>query len=1075
MSRKLKRGALILSDKLAYVRDRWRTSRVLSGGMKLTASASILLLLLVGAETLFRFPDAVRWALLVGSLSALAAAVTLLIAWPMLQRVPLEQVARMVEIKQPRLGNLLIGSLQLASAPTPAPALAEAAMRQALAESARLDPGITVDRRTMKRQAICAGAALGVLILAFAASPARMGSAFKRLLMPRTFVPRVGSVDILEVKPGDATVLAGSEVAIQVQIAPTGEPRHPAGRLYYREQDGSEFSRRMESGDGVTYAYVIRSLEREIRYRVEIGDSQSRYYSLRVVPRPAVTRVDLAYRYPAYTGRARVKLLNVANREIRVPRGTEVRLVAHTNRKVRGGYVAFGDGSRQNLPYASSGLETSFTVEKSGSYSITIEDDSGHRNLNPPRYPIVALPDAPPQARITAPGKDLELPVGKALPLALSITDDYGLKSVRLLFRRNRGGELQKLAEWTALPSPRSVQRGISWKLSPRDFDPGDVVYYYAEATDRLQTAKSPTFQIRLIDPSVARARRIKDMAQFIARLRQVLEKQQAARAGAGALFGKPIAEAQLLAGCKSLHSRQSTIRRDTLAAAELAPTDDATSRKVHAAVLLLASGPELAAQRAAAGLASSPAAAGNAIARKALLASQDEVIRRLKDLLQIMQDLEAQTVKEDDKEASDLPEDVQQKLKDLHDKLKEFMDEQKKLLEAWNELAKRPVEDLTEEDKKKMEALRATEDKWEKFLKDAHSDLSKLHKQDFTDPKLIKELIETYVEVEKAKDAMTKNSKPLPVPVEQAGLESAEALTTHLEKWLPDTPDRQKWEMEEPLSENQAPMAELPEQIEDLIGDLMEQQEDVFEEMEDTTSSWTDSLDKGAGWDASDGPISNMSAQGVTGNRLPNSSEISGRSGEGRTGKASGEFVENQATGKGGRKTPTRLTPDQFLKGQIDDKSKDSAGGSTGGGKVGGSGGDGLEGPPPPDTNAKTGKLAGKQAQILSRAERIRLELKLRNHPTTDIDRVISLMKNVQSEIKKGHYANVSRKRNVLLTGLKTTRDYAAATSQVRRENSRALPKRLREQLYDAMDGGVPTGYEELVKRYYESISSSE
>jgi len=251
-----------------------------------------------------------------------------------------------------------------------------------------------------------------------------------------------------------------------------------------------------------------------------------------------------------------------------------------------------------------------------------------------------------------------------------------------------------------------------------------------------------------------------------------------------------------------------------------------------------------------------------------------------------------------------------------------------------------------------------------------------------------------------------------------------------------------------------------------------MEEQEDVFEEMEDTTSSWTDSLNKGAGWDAMDGPISNMSAQGVTGNRLPNSSEISGRSGEGRTGKAAGEFVEQTATGKGGRRTPTRLTPDQFLKGQIDDKSKDPAGGSTGGGKVGGAGGEGLEGPPPPETNAETARLAGRQAQILSRAERIRLELKVRNHPTTDIDRVIAMMRQTQGDIKDGRYKNISRRRNVLIEGLKTTREFAAAASRVQRENSRALPERLRDELYDAADGGVPAGFEELVKQYYESIS---
>jgi hypothetical protein len=1062
----------VLTDRLSLVRDRWRTSRVLTGLLALSTVAPLLTTVACVAEALLHLPSGARWALLVTGALSLAAAGAWLVARPMVERISLARIARMVETHCPDLGNILIGGLQLASADTPSPALAAAALGQAAGCSARLDPGVTVDRRRMARLGRAALGACALLLLAFAASPARMASAFQRLLTPGRFVPRVGSVRILDVQPGDATLLAGSELAVRVLVESAESHRHPAGWIFHQGGGSPEVRRRMESGDGRTYVHVIRSVDRNLRYRVEIGDTQSGYYRLTVLERPAVTRIDLTYRYPKFTGKEDERLENVGNREIRVPEGTEVRVDAHTNRPMAQAYVDFGDGTKADMEVSGGEVSATFRVGRSGSYAVVLQDRQGHRNLNPARYPIVALPDAPPRVRLTAPGRDTEVAVGGALPLAIVAEDDYGMASLRLVFRRNRGGEIQELISWPDLGGARSSQRAHTWRLAARDFDPGDVVYYFAEAADRVQTGRSPTFQVKLIDPREAREARLKSLAEFTAALRKVLERQLASRAGAGALFTKPPADDQLLSGCRLLTARQKTIRANTLAAAEKAPGDDPLARKVRDAVLLLAAGAQLQAVGAAESLSASAAAARAGAGQLRLTSLQDRIVRQLRELLQIMEKLEAQATEEDDAEASDLPDDVEKALSDLHEKLREFMEEQKKVLEAWNELAKRPVEDLTEEEKKKLEALAATEDKWEKFLKDAHSDLSKLHKQDFTDPKLIKELVETYSEVEMAKDALTEKTGEIPVPVEQAGLESAEALTTHIEKWLPDTPDREQWSMEEPLTEGQTPMAELPEQLEDLIGDLMEEQEDIFEEMEDTTSSWTDSLDKGAGWDTLDGPISNMSAQGVTGNRLPNSSEISGRSGEGRTGKAAGEFVEQTATGKGGRRTPTRLTPDQFLKGQIDDKSKDSAGGSTGGGKVGGAGGEGLEGPPPPETDAETARLAGRQAQILSRAERIRLELKLRNHPTADLDRVISLMRNVESDIKDGHYRNISRKRNVLLEGLKTTRDFAAATSRVQRESTRALPKRLRDELYDAVDGGVPDGYEELVKRYYQSIS---
>jgi len=267
---------------------------------------------------------------------------------------------------------------------------------------------------------------------------------------------------------------------------------------------------------------------------------------------------------------------------------------------------------------------------------------------------------------------------------------------------------------------------------------------------------------------------------------------------------------------------------------------------------------------------------------------------------------------------SNELPPDVKSKLAKLDDKLKELVKQQKKVIEATQALAKVPVEDFTEKEKQLLKDLAATEDDWSRFLADLHSDLSKLPEQDFSNPSLLQEMVEVQTQLKMAEDALTKKSADIAVPLEQLGAEMAKELSTNIEKWLPDTPDRERWSQEEPLTDDMkaAPMAELPGELEDIIGDLMEQEEDLFDEMEDVSSSWADSIDKGAGWDAMDGPISNNSAKGVTGNRLPNTSEVAGRSGEGRSGKSSGEFVGDSAVGKGGRKTPTRLTPDAHVKG---------------------------------------------------------------------------------------------------------------------------------------------------------------
>ncbi len=360
--------------------------------------------------------------------------------------------------------------------------------------------------------------------------------------------------------------------------------------------------------------------------------------------------------------------------------------------------------------------------------------------------------------------------------------------------------------------------------------------------------------------------------------------------------------------------------------------------------------------------------------------------------------------------------------------------------------------------------------------MADKHSDLSKLPTQDFSNPSLLEELVDVQTELKMAKDALTKKTAEIAVPLEQLGAEMAKEMTTNIEKWLPDTPDRERWKLEEPITDDmkEAPMAELPGELEDIVGKLMEDEEDLFDEMEDASSSWADSIDKGAGWDAMDGPISNNSARGVTGNRLPNTSEIAGRGGEGRQGKSSGEFVGDTAVGKGGRKTPSRRTPDPYVKGRVKDVSKDPVGGATGGGKESGAGGEGLHGPVPNRPARDLGRLAARQAQLRNRAEGVDLRFQVLKYHHLDLKKTIAAMATVEGDLKAGRYRDALRRRDVLLDGLGQSRTLLSGESLVRRDQTPNLPAEIQKEILGSMREASPRGWEELNRHYFERLTAS-
>ena len=374
------------------------------------------------------------------------------------------------------------------------------------------------------------------------------------------------------------------------------------------------------------------------------------------------------------------------------------------------------------------------------------------------------------------------------------------------------------------------------------------------------------------------------------------------------------------------------------------------------------------------------------------------------------------------------------------------------------------------------MKQLAAQEDDFSKFMKELHSDLSKLPEQDFANSSLAKESVEIQTELKMAEDALLKKSTDIAVPLEQLGYEQAKELTTNMEKWLPDTPKREKWSQEESLSDKdkEAPMAELPGELEDIIGQLMEQEEDLFDEMEDVSSSAIDSADKGVGWDAMDGPISNNSAKGVTGNRLPNTQRDRRPQRRGPSGQ-----VERRVRRRRGRRQgrPQDAQPPRRPTRSSRDKSRTTArtpvGGATGGGKESGQGGEGLQGPVPGQAGHRDlQRLAGKQANLRNKAESLDLQFQVNHFHHTDLKKMIDTMSQVERDLKAGRPQNALRQRRVLAEGLGNVKQYLNGEFQVRQDSTSNLPTDVQKQILGSMQDPSPQGWDEMNREYFQRLS---
>jgi hypothetical protein len=1073
-------------DRVDHVRARIRTLNLLEGLLAAAAIMGGLLLAVTVLQGYLRFGAAGRLVLL-----ATGAATAVGVFWrclilPVRYDPSDKEIARLIEMRLPVLGNSLINTLLLAEhADEWSPVLVNMAIRQAAGGARGVDLMEAVSDRKARRWGIAAAIALTLLGAWVTLGYGRFSSAAMQILMPFSRVASVGDVKILSVTPGAAAWIKGEPMEIEAVIADPGGRKHegaiditPASGAAARHEGMLRSAQRLDR-----FQYRIPQVLEPFEYRLSVGGTETQVFAVTLKEPALVERIDVTYHYPAYTGLEPQTVENNGG-EIRCLIGTTVELVAHVSASVEAGNLVFGGGKTLGClaVEGKKAVSARFTVLANDTYGI-------HLNGQAPggaavAYRIFALEDQPPVVQFTVPGRDTVAGLGEAVKLSLKASDRFGLGEVRLMCQAPGEEQPRLVQTWKKFADPKDAVLDASLTLDAPQYKLGQTVTYWAQALDRREyqggdTPRDPNmastakYKIVLEDRKAAADQRLAQLSELYDRLRQILVSQQQARTTTSTVAAMQKLD-EVRANGFTLAQAQGSIREATVrVVSEVTFGPDTLAIKETLQMLTANEMASAIAKAKAVGDADAVRLAAVGDLAAALAGDQDTIISVLRRILDIVPKL-ADAVKEEQNRLSpsDLPPDALDKLKALRDRLKEFVDEQKKVIEGSKELAKRPVDDFQEADQRELEKLKAIEDQWDKFLTEAIADFSKVPAVDASNPSLIKELIEVKTDVEMAADALAKKAMDVVVPLEELGMEAAEEIVENLERWLPDTPDREKWSQEEFTGDVEIPHAELPEQMEDLVGDLLEQEEDLFEEMEDVTSGAADSPDKGAGWDAMDGPISSFAAKGVTGNRLPNTSEISGRSGEGRSGKSSGEFVEEEATGKGGRRTPTRLSPDAFSKGDVKDSSPEAPGGATGGGKISGAGSEGLEGPVPPDVQRRMGSMAGKQAQLRNKAEGVRAALQVRNYDSFALDQAIDGMRRVQRDILAGRYQSALRQRDVVLESLKDTKMLLSGEVRIRQDSSAALPNEVQKDVLDALEKPMPRGYEEYLKRYYERLS---
>ena len=524
-------GYAELQARILDARRVWKRSLCWTGVAIVLTGVIALLVGEAIVDWLMPLPGTVRITLLVVGAGIIGYLLYKYLVQPLRASLTLRDVALNVERNHPDLEDRLVSAIEFGNRESADPI--EVHMLQRLLEDATervkgINFKATIDHsRARKHVGIAALVVVGCVILSLV-FPTEIHTSLLRVLVPWEKTDPILTTK-LAVEPGNARILRGKSLPIHITV--TGKSADKVV-LTYRDigvkqlstsdvNKGEQQINMLQNPDDKRgFAYEIFNIDADMEYYVVANEATSERYTVEVFEMPKVTEISVAYTYPDYTGLKPV--VQTGTGSIHAVVGTQAEIRLMTNKAIQTATFSHKTDVVNDLRVSTAQelratpepvstqmtisdgntLTTTIDVVKDGSYDIQLLCIDGFNNEIPIEYMIKAIPDAVPEVVIKEPGRDVKATKLDEVEIIAEAIDDYGVAELKLMYRIG-SDELQALVmesskeavsivpqvSHTRKPASQSAESqyaegAYTFYLEEFDIEPGDIISYYAHATD---------------------------------------------------------------------------------------------------------------------------------------------------------------------------------------------------------------------------------------------------------------------------------------------------------------------------------------------------------------------------------------------------------------------------------------------------------------------------------------------------------------------------------------------------------------------------------------------------------------
>jgi len=1063
-------------------------------------------------DNAFHLPPGLRLALSVGALVLMAWLFWRNMIEPLLRPRPIAHAALVLERAFEVPENLLINALcfearQFRPAEKP---FARQTVKVALSQVSETDMGELWDKRRIVRWAIPILILLLLWLFYTLAFGRHAANAFARYVRPTADTPPAGAV-VLEVTPDhDLTLSEGDDLAVTVRIKGQADAlrsypqivwQDDAKQIDSEQRKGETGTMRAVAGQSNEFNHTFERVSRSFAFRVFAADTYSPSIAVTVNRVPRIVESQFHVTAPAYTGLEPVDSMGPPEPLSGLPESAVV-VTARLDKKAERLRWKTAEETVE-FEQVDGQWQAKTRLQKPGTYEIDVRTPGVAKDVTIATGTILLSQDGPPQVEFDVDSGRLLVDPGQRLQLGVRASDDFGIQDLQVTLRQGQADEEGAvLQQWTYEGPPGTkgpVTETLLLTVDSERFQPGNS--YTLEASSRdfspqgnVGRSQPLTIQVRALDELAISPD--DPAANAFEALNKAIQAQQAALGATRNLEAnledvvvasrKASENAEALDRHREeLRKKQDQVGTHMTEAWELSsePRPDFVEKLVE-----LRDGEHKQAMEKLQDVAVPDSARDQADAAETVGHSLDSVERLQAYILDQLIALKGGAARQNrvkaEKDAEealgqveDLGPDPDEALETFKNELKSFTDEQKKIMHDRQMMMDLPPEDFSEEEAASLEELALDQSKLAEILSDAVNDFTNLDLQDFGDNAMVDEMKSVYEKADElaemaAEAAEMRQAREDAYRLETEAVEMAEELMINCEATM-GFEDNIQFIAEIPEDEQLvAPLAELPWELEDLVGDLITSEEEMRPEVEDI-GSYLNSLDHTAG-PIADGTISSTSAKGKTGDQRPEDNIIQGRSGAGRSGMSDGQLVESVAKelSDNDYALRERLSNTPLESGQVQDEDTNAQTGGTGLGKVtDGSSMFGVGGELPPKVLDMMKATEEKQLEIQRSTREIMAKLEQHNLPTGELEQSITAMQALDEALQERDGVAVQQAYASTLDSLSRSRGAIGRQVVVQQTQDAALARRL-QQMRSRGQAGQFKGYEHIISAYFEALA---